>query len=123
MTADQDSTFELVSPDHSPIVEAVPMTDTAPGTRNEDEIENLTNTDILVGCGVAGLIVGGPCLALITALGGNWAKEKEGPFGESTRALGRIAHAAGNKAKDERLLHKMKASVVSIFDEKEEVQT
>jgi hypothetical protein len=121
MTADQDSTFELVPSDHPPIVEAVPTTDfTASG--NEDENENPSDTDIIVGCGVAGLIVGGPCLALITALGGNWAKKKQGPFGESTRAIGRITHVAGNKAKDEKFLHKVKASVASLFGEQEEVQ-
>ncbi|KAK1732583.1 hypothetical protein QTG54_016724 [Skeletonema marinoi] len=73
MTADQDSTFELVPSDHPPIVEAVPTTnDRLHASGNEDENENPSDTDIIVGCGVAGLIVGGPFLALITALGGNW---------------------------------------------------
>eukprot|EP00984_Skeletonema_dohrnii_P004201 scaffold1480_cov106-Skeletonema_dohrnii-CCMP3373.AAC.2 len=129
MTADQGSTFELVPSDHPPIVEAVPTTDfTASGNEdeneneNEDENENPSDTDIIVGCGVAGLIIGGPCLALITALGGNWAKKKQGPFGESTRAIGRITHVAGKKAKDEKFLHKVKASVASLFDDQEGVQ-
>mmetsp|Transcript_2940 Transcript_2940/g.4831 ORF Transcript_2940/g.4831 Transcript_2940/m.4831 type:complete len:134 (-) Transcript_2940:2823-3224(-) len=117
MTADKDFTFEPV-PSDPPIVEAVPTPApdfTASGNKND---ENPSDTAILVGCGLAGWMVGGPFLALLTALGGNWAKKKQGPFGESTRAIGRITDAAGKKAKDEHLFCKLKASVRSLFDRK-----
>eukprot|EP00984_Skeletonema_dohrnii_P007737 scaffold2847_cov72-Skeletonema_dohrnii-CCMP3373.AAC.1 len=113
MTADKDFTFEPV-PSNPPIVEAVP-TPAPDFTASANEDENPSDTAILVGCGLAGWVVGGPFLALLTALGGNWAKKKQGPFGESTRAVGRITAAAGKKAKDEKLLHKMKSSVASLF--------
>ena len=54
-------------------------------------------------------------MALITTFGGNWAKNKEGPFGESTRALGRVADAAGKTANDDHLFDKIKESISSLF--------
>ena len=112
MTADKDVTFKPV-PSDPPIVEAVPTT--VPDLNNENAIENPSDTAILVGCGLAGWIVGGPFIALLTTFGGNWAKNKEGPFGESTRAIGRVAGAAGKAAKDEHLFGKLKESVASLF--------
>jgi hypothetical protein len=117
MTADKDFTFEPV-PSDPPIVEASPLTPDFTASGNKSEDENPSDTGILVGCGLAGWVVGGPFLALLTALGGNWAKRKQGPFGESTRAIGRITDAAGKKAKDEHLFCKLKASVRSLFDRK-----
>lgn len=107
MRVDKDFTFEPVRTTDPPIVEAVPS---AP-----PDSENPSDTAVLVGCGLAGWVVGGPFLALLTALGGNWAKKKQGPFGESTRAIGRITDAAGKKAKDEHLFSKLKESVASLF--------
>jgi hypothetical protein len=114
MTADKDFTFEPV-PTDPPIVEAVPS---PPPDYTVSANENPSDTAILVGCGLVGWVVGGPFLALLTALGGNWAKKKQGPFGESTRAVGRIADAAGKKAKEEHIFCKLKASVRSLFDGK-----
>eukprot|EP01083_Nonionella_stella_P133397 405552_1 len=57
---------------------------------------------VIVGCGLAGCIVGGPLLAVLTALGGAYAAEHDqGPIGESCRAVGRITMTAGKKAKEE----------------------
>jgi hypothetical protein len=113
MTADKEYTFEPFLTD-PPIVEAVPS---APQNSTESG-QNPSDTAILVGCGLAGWVVGGPFLALLTALGGNWVKGKPGPIGESTRAIGRITEAAGKKAKDEHLWCKLKASIRSLFDGK-----
>eukprot|EP01083_Nonionella_stella_P062547 162628_1 len=58
----------------------------------------------------------GPFLAIITALGGKYAADRnQGPVGDTCRAVGRIASAAGKKAKEERLFCKLKAAVRSIF--------
>ena len=57
----------------------------------------------------------GPCLAIITALGGKYAAEKNGILGESAMALGRIAATAGKKAEEERLLEKLKDAICSLF--------
>eukprot|EP00573_Skeletonema_grethae_P000906 CAMPEP_0201689576 /NCGR_PEP_ID=MMETSP0578-20130828/3134_1 /ASSEMBLY_ACC=CAM_ASM_000663 /TAXON_ID=267565 /ORGANISM="Skeletonema grethea, Strain CCMP 1804" /LENGTH=133 /DNA_ID=CAMNT_0048174261 /DNA_START=49 /DNA_END=450 /DNA_ORIENTATION=- len=113
MTADKDFTFEPI-PSDPPIVEAVP-TPTPDYTASGHEEEHPSDTAILAGCGLIGWVVGGPFLALLTALGGNWAKKKQGPFGESTRAIGRIAEAAGKKTKDEKLFGKVKHSIGSLF--------
>ena len=60
----------------------------------------------------------GPFLAVLSALGGKYAaKTNAGVVGEATRAVGRIASAAGEKAKEERLLGKLKA-VASAAGEK-----
>ena len=97
MAVDKDYGFEL-APSAPPIVEA-----TVPKITSDfvdDEIpSDPSDTGVLAGCCLAGWILGGPCLALLTTLGGNWAKNKEGPFGESTRAIGRVADAAVKTAK------------------------
>ena len=118
MTADKDFTFEPI-PSDPPIVEAVP---TPPPDFNNasgnSEDEQPSDTAILAGCGLVGWVIGGPVLALLTALGGNWVKKKQGPFCESTRAIGRVAEAAGKKTKDEKLFGKMKESIGSLFQGK-----
>jgi hypothetical protein len=61
----------------------------------------------------------GPCLAILTALSGIYAAERnKGPIGDSTRAIGRIAAAAGKKAREEHLLCKVKEAVGSLFTKK-----
>ena len=51
-------------------------------------------------------------MAILTALGGKYAADRnQGPIGEASRAVGRIASAAGKKAEEEHLLSKCKASV------------
>merc|ERR1712013_148354 len=81
-----------------------------------DEAEHPSDTAIMVGCGLLGCIAAGPLLAIIAALGGKYAADKnQGPIGDASRALGRVASAAGKTAEEERLLHKMKASVCSLF--------
>jgi hypothetical protein len=57
----------------------------------------------------------GPFIAIITALGGKYAADKKGKLGESAKAVGRIASAAGKKAKEERLGQKLKAAANSLF--------
>ena len=102
MTADnKDFTFEAVPSEETPIVEtaaAVPKL-TSDLDDNDESPSDPSDNGVLAGCFLAGCILGGPCLALLTTLGGNWAKNKEGPFGESTRAIGRVADAAVKTAK------------------------
>ena len=57
----------------------------------------------------------GPCLAIITGLGGKYVADKNGIFGELAVALGRIAATAGKKAEEERLLDKLKDAILSII--------
>lgn len=102
---------------NAPIAEAVPAVPLDAAA--EDEAENPSSTAIMVGCGLLGWVVAGPFLALLTALGGAYAAERnKGPFGESSKAMGRVAAAAGKKATDEHLFCKMKAAVRSIFKQK-----
>jgi len=59
----------------------------------------------------------GPCLAIITALGGKYIADRhDGPLADSTKAVGRIAAVAGKKAKEEKLLDKFKAAISSLFN-------
>mmetsp|Transcript_38241 Transcript_38241/g.67120 ORF Transcript_38241/g.67120 Transcript_38241/m.67120 type:complete len:119 (+) Transcript_38241:110-466(+) len=116
MTIDDKYSFEPVGTvdPSAPVVEAVPST-TSPETYN-DEAERPSDTAIMVGCGLMGCIIAGPFLAIITALGGKFVADRnQGPIGDTTRAVGRIASAAGKKAEEERLLCKLKASIYSIF--------
>merc|ERR1712013_45629 len=81
-----------------------------------DEAEHPSDTAVMVGCGFVGCIAAGPWLAILAALGGKYAADKnQGPIGDASRALGRVASAACKKAEEERLLYKMKASVYSLF--------
>lgn len=84
-------------------------------TDTEEAGERPSDTAIMVGCGAIGMCIGGPFLALLTALGGRWSADKKNPFGESTRTIGRITASAGKKAQDEHLWCKMKAAVSSVF--------
>ena len=70
---------------------------------------------IMVGCGVIGIIVGGPLLAILTALGGRWAADQNGPFAEFSLSVGHIAEASWKKSREEHLWCKLKAVVRSIF--------
>ena len=57
-------------------------------------------------------------MAILTALGGNYATDRsQGPIGEASRAVGRIASAAGKKAEEEHLLSKCKASISYLLSE------
>ena len=59
-------------------------------------------------------------IALLTAIGGKIAADKsQGPIGDTSRAVGRIASVAGMKAKEEHLVCKTKAAVRSLFARKE----
>ena len=52
----------------------------------------------------------GPFFAILTALGGKYAADQnQGPIGDSSKAVGRITSAAGKKAKEEKLLEKLKS--------------
>ncbi len=70
---------------------------------------------IMVGCGVIGIIVGGPLLAILTALGGRWAADQNGPFAEFSLSIGRIGEATWKKSREEHLVCKLKAVVRSMF--------
>ncbi|KAL3789003.1 hypothetical protein HJC23_012708 [Cyclotella cryptica] len=70
---------------------------------------------IMVGCGVIGILVGGPLLAIITALGGRWAADQNGPFAEFTLSVGRIAEASWKKTREEHLWCKLKSVIRSMF--------
>lgn len=63
----------------------------------------------------------GPFGAILTALGGKYAADRNtGPIGDSTLAVGRIAAAAGRKAKEEGLVCKFKAAIRSLFNGKKD---
>mmetsp|Transcript_24423 Transcript_24423/g.39740 ORF Transcript_24423/g.39740 Transcript_24423/m.39740 type:complete len:81 (-) Transcript_24423:262-504(-) len=66
----------------------------------------------------------GPFLAIVTGLGGKYiADRNQGPIGDSAIALGKIAAAAGKKAKEEHLFSKLKDSVRSLFSKKDQGAT
>lgn len=119
MTAKDNYSFEPVGT----VAPGVPVAEAMPSPIPEtyyNEEEKPSDTAILVGCGLLGWVVAGPFLAIVTALGGKYVADRnQGPIGDSSRAVGRIAAAAGKKAKEEKLLHKFKASVRSLFSEKD----
>jgi hypothetical protein len=110
MTAKDTYSFEPVQT----AIPSAPVEATILPTENEEE-ERPSDTAIMVGCGAIGLLVGGPFLALLTALGGRWSADKKTPIGDSTRAIGRITASAGKRAQEEHLWCKMKAAVASLF--------
>ncbi|KAL7536525.1 hypothetical protein ACHAXR_007215 [Thalassiosira sp. AJA248-18] len=118
---DKDFSFEPVGAvdPSAPVVEAIPSTPSQEGYYDE-EAENPSDTAIMVGCGLLGWVVAGPFLAILTALGGKYiADRNQGPIGDSCKAVGRIASAAGKKAKEEHLVDKVKGSIRSIFSKKD----
>ncbi|KAL7536526.1 hypothetical protein ACHAXR_007216 [Thalassiosira sp. AJA248-18] len=120
MTA-EDYSFEPVGAvdPSAPVVEAIPSTPSQEG-HYEEEAENPSDTAIMVGCGLLGWVIAGPFLAILTALGGKYVADRnQGPVGDSCRAVGRIASAAGKKAKEERLICKVKAAIRSMFTKKD----
>ena len=61
----------------------------------------------------------GPAVAILTALRGKYAADQnQGPVGKASRAVGRIASAAGKKVEEGHLPLKCKASVGSLFRKK-----
>lgn len=110
MTAKDTYSFE-------PVQTAIPSAPVPEATvvPEDEEEERPSDTAIMVGCGTIGMLIGGPFLALLTALGGRWSADKKSPIGDSTRAIGRIAASAGKRAQEEHLWCKMKASVASLF--------
>ena len=50
----------------------------------------------------------GPCIAIISSLGGRYAATRNGTLSEWSIAIGRIATAAGKKAEEVRLVDKAK---------------
>ena len=73
----------------------------------------LLSTDRHVCCH---FLYSGPFLAILAALGGKYAADKnQGPIRDASIGIGRIASAAYKKAEEERLLYRMKASVYSLF--------
>ena len=66
------------------------------------------------------IIYRGPFLAIITALGGKYAAaQNQGPIGEASLTVGRIASAAGKKAKEEQLFCKTKTAIRSLFEKRD----
>lgn len=111
MTVKDTYSFEPVQT----AIPSVPVAEaTAPPPPHAEE-DRPSDTAIMVGCGAVGMVIGGPFLALLTALGGRWSADKKSPVGDSTRAIGRIAAAAGSRAQEEHLWCKIKAAVVSLF--------
>mmetsp|Transcript_28186 Transcript_28186/g.45820 ORF Transcript_28186/g.45820 Transcript_28186/m.45820 type:complete len:135 (-) Transcript_28186:151-555(-) len=97
----------------APVAEEIPSA-TPESYYNEEE--SPSDAAIMAGCGLLGCLVAGPWLAIATALGGKYVADRnQGPIGDSTRAVGRIAAAAGRKANEERLFLKLKDSVQSFF--------
>ena len=119
---DKDYSFEpvgTVEPNAPPLVEAV---EAVPS--EEAEAETPSDTAIMIGCGLVGWVVGGPFMAILTALGGKYAADRhQGPIGETSRSVGRIAQSAGKKAKEEDFLGKLKATIRGLFGKKEEHST
>ncbi|KAL3757408.1 hypothetical protein ACHAWU_000510 [Discostella pseudostelligera] len=124
MTAKDNYSFEPLGTvdTATPVAKAVPTPTsnaTAPESYYTEDVEQPSTTAIIVGCGIVGWMIAGPCLAILTALSGIYAAEKnKGPIGDSTRAIGRVAAAAGKKAREEHLLCKIKEAIGSIFTKK-----
>ena len=119
MTA-KDYSFEPVGAvdPSAPIVEAVPSN--GPESCNNEEAEHPSDTAIMVGCGLLGWVVAGPFLAILTALGGKYAADRDqGPIRDASLTVGRIASAAGKKAKEEQLFSKTKTAIRSLFGKKD----
>eukprot|EP00580_Thalassiosira_gravida_P000745 CAMPEP_0201601198 /NCGR_PEP_ID=MMETSP0492-20130828/2203_1 /ASSEMBLY_ACC=CAM_ASM_000837 /TAXON_ID=420259 /ORGANISM="Thalassiosira gravida, Strain GMp14c1" /LENGTH=126 /DNA_ID=CAMNT_0048064329 /DNA_START=93 /DNA_END=473 /DNA_ORIENTATION=+ len=124
MTAKDNYSFEPVGavPPSAPVGEAIPSA-TPETYYNEDEGPP-SDIAIMVGCGLLGCVIAGPFLAIVTGLGGKYiADRNQGPIGDSARALGRIAAAAGKKAKEEHLFSKLKDSVRSLFSKNDQGTT
>jgi len=110
-----DNSFEPVGAVYpgAPVAEGIPSA-TPESYYNEEE--SPSDAAIMAGCGLLGCLIAGPWLAIATAFGGKYVADRnQGPIGDSTRAVGRIAAAAGKKAKEERLFIKLKDSVQSFF--------
>mmetsp|Transcript_6750 Transcript_6750/g.14748 ORF Transcript_6750/g.14748 Transcript_6750/m.14748 type:complete len:127 (+) Transcript_6750:1226-1606(+) len=124
MTAKDNYSFEpfgTVDPT-APIVKAVPSA--TPETHYNEDEGPPSDTAIMVGCGLIGCVIGGPFLAIVTGFGGKYlADRNQGPIGDSAIALGKIAAAAGKKAKEEHLFSKLKDSVRSLFSKKDQGAT
>uniref|UniRef100_A0A7R9W6N5 Uncharacterized protein n=1 Tax=Pseudictyota dubia TaxID=2749911 RepID=A0A7R9W6N5_9STRA len=66
-------------------------------------------------CGLFGLLIGGPILAILAAFGGHrTAVHNGGPVGDLSRAFGDVALAAGDAAKESGLKEKGGDAVKSV---------
>mmetsp|Transcript_5783 Transcript_5783/g.16676 ORF Transcript_5783/g.16676 Transcript_5783/m.16676 type:complete len:131 (-) Transcript_5783:59-451(-) len=66
-------------------------------------------------CGLSGLVIGGPLLAIFAAAGGAHASiNNKGPVGEASRAIGDVALAAGERAKESKLKEKSRDAFQSV---------
>ena len=60
----------------------------------EEFAEKPSRTSVMAGCGLLVWALAGPFLALLAAIGGAYAAERnKGPFGESCKTVGHIAGA------------------------------
>ena len=58
-------------------------------------------------CGLTGCFLGGPFLAILAALGGAYsATHNKGPVGDASRAVGEVALAARDKAREHQVCEK-----------------
>ena len=107
-------------PVEMPVVKATvpPFDHDDEGSKDEggDEIQVPSDAAIMVGCGLVGCLVAGPCLAILTALGGKWASKQDNAFAELSNSIGSVAELAGKKAQEEDLLTKLKSSVRLAFN-------
>ena len=81
----------------------------------EEFAEKPSRTSVVAGCGLLVWALAGPFLALLAAIGGAYAAERnKGPFGESCKTVGHIAGAiaevANEKAREMYLMYTMKAA-------------
>ena len=68
-------------------------------------------------CGLSALIIGGPLMAILAAIGGaHAARNDKGAVGDVSRSLGDTALAAEGKAKESDLLGKSKITAKSTVD-------
>ena len=104
-------------PVEMPVVEATaPHLDSDDEGSEDEERGGPSEVAVMIGCGLVGCLIAGPCLAILTAIGGKWASKQDNAFAEVSNSIGTIAELAGKKAKEEDLLTKLKNSARLAFN-------
>mmetsp|Transcript_14395 Transcript_14395/g.30980 ORF Transcript_14395/g.30980 Transcript_14395/m.30980 type:complete len:155 (-) Transcript_14395:884-1348(-) len=121
-SVDQHDETELV------VVDAERVNDDAPSTKDaysdydstvdgeeNDRKGNMVARGAAALCGLTGCFLGGPFLAILAAIGGAYsATHNEGPVGDASRAVGEVALAARDKAKEHQVCEKTGTAAKSV---------
>ena len=122
-SVDQHDETELV------VVDAERVNDDAPSTKdpysdddstvgdeeNAPKENNMVARGAAALCGLTGCFLGGPFLAILAAVGGAYsATHNDGPVGDASRAVGEVALAARDKAKEHQVCEKTGTAAKSV---------